>query len=285
MNPIFEKIQSKQARSIYVKDYQLSHFDIPYHYHPEVEIVYFKEGTGKVFVEHSMTTFEKGNLFIFGPNVPHLIVEDKKETEEIIDILVIQFEAHVFGDCLKLPEFDNLNTLMNDANSGIKFKNLKNSSSEFLLQDLLKISGLECFLLLMRLLDALKVYDSYKLIGKYHQEIKNVKIPDRLQRVNQYILKNYNSEISLDVASQIANMNKASFCRYFKKHTRKSFGEYINAMRIDYACKLLIEGSLNISSICYEVGFNSFPYFIKLFKRSNGITPKQYRLENSMNNN
>ncbi|GAA4272900.1 AraC family transcriptional regulator [Aquimarina gracilis] len=280
MNPIYEKVQVKRTQSIQVKLYQLTHFDIPYHYHPEIEVVYFKKGTGKVFVEHSMTSFEPGSLFIFGPNVPHLFVEDKTIIDQNIEILVIQFEFYVLESCLDLPEFINIKDIVEDAHSGIKFKELLSDEIPSILSDIHNEKGLERFLRLSYMFELLKLNYTYTLINKFGERIEKSNIPGRLRLVNHYILQNYNNEISLERAAKISNMNKASFCRFFKKHTRKSFGQYVNDMRIDYACKLLIEGSLNVSSICYEVGFNSVPYFIKQFKRLKGMTPKKFRQQN-----
>ncbi|MEO1033890.1 MAG: AraC family transcriptional regulator [Bacteroidota bacterium] len=280
MNPIYEKVQAKHTQSIQVRPYQLSHFDIPYHYHPEIEIVYFKEGIGKVFVEHAMVSFEPGSLFVFGPNVPHLFIEDKTITNQNIEILVIQFELNALGSYLELPEFTNVKDLINNAHYGIKFSDLLNSQIPNILDKMQNELGLDRFLKLPYLLELLKLHHHSVLINTFKKKITESLTPKRLRHVNHYILQNYNGEVSLNSAAKIAHMNKAAFCRFFKKHTRKSFGEYVNDMRIDYSCKLLIEGSLNISSIGYEVGFNSVPYFIKQFKRSKGITPKQYRLQN-----
>ena len=49
------------------------------------------------------------------------------------------------------------------------------------------------------------------------------------------------------------------------------------AFRIGYACKLLIENKMDIIQVCIECGFNSIAHFNRMFKRSTGLTPTQYR--------
>ncbi|MEO1011792.1 MAG: AraC family transcriptional regulator, partial [Bacteroidota bacterium] len=69
----------------------------------------------------------------------------------------------------------------------------------------------------------------------------------------------------------------------FKKRTQKSFVQYLNEIRIGHACKLLIEGKLQITTICYHSGFNTLTNFNRQFKAFMGMTPtafmEQYRVK------
>ena len=67
-----------------------------------------------------------------------------------------------------------------------------------------------------------------------------------------------------------------AFCRYFKKRTKKSFTQYLNEIRIGHACKLLIEGNLQIATICYQSGFNTLTNFNRQFKSLMNMTPTDY---------
>lgn len=101
----------------------------------------------------------------------------------------------------------------------------------------------------------------------------------RIMKVLTYINKHYSEPINLKSIADKAGMNKSAFCRLFKEKTSKSCIEYINELKVSYACKLLREGRLSISQICYEVGFNNISNFNRHFKKITKFTPSNYLLE------
>ncbi|WP_142784097.1 AraC family transcriptional regulator [Changchengzhania lutea] len=286
MNAMFEQIEIGASQSLKIKKYHISNIDIPYHYHPEIEIVLILSSTGKVFVRNSMVVFKPGNLFIFGSNVPHLLINDKiyHNDELEVRLLVIQFHPDLFGNHLfNLPELINVQKLINNSNAGIKLESNKNWSKKNAIVDLLNTNNIERFTKILLMLDRIQRKHKFQFIDKFIECSDSIDIPIRIQNVNRFLLQNYHREISLDEIANIANMNKSSFCRYFKVHTNKTFSEFLNELRVDYASKLLIEGSLSISSIGYEVGYNNLPYFIKRFYKIKGINPKEYRAKYKWN--
>ncbi len=72
-------------------------------------------------------------------------------------------------------------------------------------------------------------------------------------------------------------MSNASFSRYFKHHTRKTFSDYVTEIRISHACKLLMKDNQNISQISFDSGFENLSNFYKHFRKITGIIPKEYR--------
>ncbi len=72
-------------------------------------------------------------------------------------------------------------------------------------------------------------------------------------------------------------MNKAAFCRYFKKITNKTYFEFLNEIRIGYACKILIEEeNKNITDVAFLSGFNNMSNFNRQFKIIMGQSPSAY---------
>jgi AraC-like DNA-binding protein len=102
-------------------------------------------------------------------------------------------------------------------------------------------------------------------------------IDRRMEKVLVYINRNYAKNIKLSDIAEIASMNTSAFCRYFKEKSGKSPMDYIQELRVGYACKLLTTVNLDILQICVECGFNTPSYFIKVFKQATGLTPKEYR--------
>ena len=102
---------------------------------------------------------------------------------------------------------------------------------------------------------------------------------DRINMVFNYVKDHFLEEISLDAIAEISNMTVPSFCRYFKKITKKTFTRFVNEYRIVHASKLLAEKHTSIANISYESGFNNFSHFNKIFKEFTGKSASQYRKE------
>ncbi len=130
---------------------------------------------------------------------------------------------------------------------------------------------------LTRMLDFMAKTDEKQLLASsgYSKIRKSVDF-DRFDKVHRYMIENFQQNISLEKASDIVGMTPTSFCRYFKKHTKKSFHTVLNEIRVGHACKLLLENKLNISGVCYESGFNNVSNFNEQFKKIKGIPPSQY---------
>jgi AraC-like DNA-binding protein len=88
----------------------------------------------------------------------------------------------------------------------------------------------------------------------------------RFDAVYQYLLENFQSEITLEAVSKKCNMTPNAFCRYFKNKTQKTLTLFLNELRIGHACKLLQVDNSSIQHICYDCGNNNPVNFFKFFK-------------------
>ncbi len=96
----------------------------------------------------------------------------------------------------------------------------------------------------------------------------------------EYIRSNIRETIHLKELSDKARMSTTSFYRYFKRELGMSPIEYILNEKIKYAKKLLSNPNVQVNEVSYATGFEDCNYFIRLFKKYEGITPKQYQLLN-----
>lgn len=95
-----------------------------------------------------------------------------------------------------------------------------------------------------------------------------------------FIKNNIRETIQLKELSDKACMSPTSFYRYFKRELGMSPIEFILNEKIKYAKKLLSNPNINVSEVSYASGFDDANYFIRLFKKYEGVTPKQYQLMN-----
>lgn len=99
-----------------------------------------------------------------------------------------------------------------------------------------------------------------------------------LNHIVKFIRENLNEKISVDTLVNEACMSKTSFYRYFKRELGISPNEFVLKERIKYAKALLKDQHIQIKQACYESGFDDCNYFIRAFKKVEGITPKQFQL-------
>lgn len=113
--------------------------------------------------------------------------------------------------------------------------------------------------------------------------LENEILPDSNSPITpciEYIRKNIRETILLKDLSDKACMSTTSFYRYFKRELGVSPIEYILNEKIKYAKKLLSNPKIQINEVSYASGFEDCNYFIRIFKKYEGVTPKQYQLMN-----
>ncbi len=121
----------------------------------------------------------------------------------------------------------------------------------------------------------------YSLIAEAISEQKNITQNTTDYRIDQiktaisFIEENYPRTITLDSLSSACSMSPNYFCRFFKEVTGQTPIEYITAYRVEAACEMLLAGA-TVTDTALTCGFNDLSYFINVFKRHMGITPKQY---------
>ena len=95
--------------------------------------------------------------------------------------------------------------------------------------------------------------------------------------VRKYLSENYTAKISLDSLCFLFRSNKTTICRDFKREYGTTVLGYVNAMRIKEAKRLISESEISVTEISAALGFDSVHYFCRLFRKSVGKTPTEYR--------
>lgn len=276
------RIPKNTDHSFRIQIDQEAYFYDRLHYHPEWQITTIEQGNGTLFIGDGIHRFQPGDLFIVGSNVPHMLKSDAHFYEEDSPgtyALSLFFDKNSFGsDFFELPELSSVKAFLEEASRGIRFLG---QDRELLRKNMFALLKLEDFERLQMMFDILGnlsrwepiEYLSHSSFTEAQKELDG----HRLNDVFQYTLDHYQTSISLEEVAQVANLSIPAFCRYFKLHTRKSYIRFLNEVRISAACKLLKESPLNISQICFEIGFQNLSNFNRQFKKIMGYTPSQYR--------
>jgi AraC-like DNA-binding protein len=282
MDVLYEKLTKESEYSINFLEVEVPCLDVPWHYHPETEIIYIEKSTGSRFVGDHSEPFKDGDIGLIGANLPHVWKSDpiyqKNLPGLVARVLVVHFNHEIFKSKLAvLPEMQGINQLLYDSQFGIKFTGTARTHIELLMKGIIRTKGIEKLVKLIELLDVMsKTKEKQLMASPGYSKIRKSADFDRFDKAHRYMIENFHQNISLNTVSDIIGMTPTSFCRYFKKHTKKSFHTVLNEIRVGHACKLLIENKMNISGICFESGFNNVSNFNEQFKKIKGITPSQY---------
>ena len=98
----------------------------------------------------------------------------------------------------------------------------------------------------------------------------------QLKRALTYIEEHFSEQVTLEQIAAQAEMSPRYFCRFFQELTHRSPIEYLNYYRVEKAGDRFLHSVLSVTEIAYSCGFNDLSYFIRVFKKQKGVTPKKY---------
>lgn len=100
---------------------------------------------------------------------------------------------------------------------------------------------------------------------------------DPMKRVLRFIERNFKKDLTLEDVAKKVRLSPKYLSRKFKRETRQTFSDYRVGLRIGQAKKLLRESRLGITQIAYKVGYENGESFMKMFKKTAGCTPTEFR--------
>lgn len=118
----------------------------------------------------------------------------------------------------------------------------------------------------------------YEIAAEYRGSGMHLPKNARFEKIKSalaLIEENYNTQFTLAELAESCGMSPNYFCRFFRQMTQKTPFDYINTYRINIACEMLSQGSA-VTETAYNCGFNDLSYFIKMFRRIKGVSPKEY---------
>ncbi|GAB3647052.1 AraC family transcriptional regulator [Echinicola sediminis] len=282
MKPLLFKIAKTEEEAVRILQEDYPYFYDNLHYHLETQIMVILEGEGTYFIGDAIGNFKAGDIFLLGSNLPHFFRSDKPYYEETSGLrsrnISILFAVETLGkDLMDLPEFHGVKQLLYHSKRGLL---IQGNSRKRLFESAHKIAskkGLDRLIYLLKILNRLS--KSQELIPLSHINFELEARPSDTKKVNvviRFIMDNFTRDISLSEAADVANLSVNAFCRFFKQHTRKTFSQFLNEIRIGHACKLLIEEGYSVKEVAFDSGYFNISYFNRQFKLITGHTPSEY---------
>lgn len=246
-----------------------------WHYHPEIEICFTRESSGKRFVGNQISDYQIGDLVMFGSNLPHGFTTDMRCAQ-----VVIQMTEDFLGtDFIQKPELRQVQSLFERAKQGLEFGVEVKKKAKKAIKKMMNEQGFAQMIHLFDLLNLLaNTKDVNPICSEEYSLDLNATSLSRLKIVYDYIVVNYQKEVRIKEVAKLINLTEAAFFKFIKKHTKKTYTQIINEFRISHASKLLMNTDLSIAEICFECGYNNISYFNRKFKSVMGKTPSDFRI-------
>jgi AraC-like DNA-binding protein len=252
---------------------------VRWHFHEEYELHLITETSGKAFIGDWIGPFQPGHLVLCGPRLPHNWISlDVPEGGSAGRDRVIQFRHEpIERAAAEIPELREVMQLLERSRHGIEFFGMAERALAH--WDAVKSArGLRRFGLFCAYLADLAQCTDYRLLSNVQmQGVEGEAGVDQINVIVDRITSNLAEPIVMaDIATELG-MSESRFSRFFKRSTGNSFTDFVNRVRINSACHLLMQTDHYVTDICYQVGFNNVANFNRRFLEIKGMTPTEFR--------
>jgi len=254
---------------IYYVDERHMQYVMPYHWHREPELIRVVSGRLRLTLNDTIFTVQAGDVVWVGGGVLHAGQPEGCKYECLV--FDLDFIVRTMGEySIHLRRLAEGSLFISQRLPG----DLMRQSCDMIFRtetgkgERLRILGGLCSLFSL-------VFGQ----GCYHTDVPE-NLPERknialLKRLLLYVETHCSEPITLDMLAREAGMSPKYFCRFFRSVTHHTPIEYVNICRVERACRMLTEGS-GVTEAAYACGFNDLSYFIRVFRRQKGVTPKGY---------
>jgi len=247
-----------------------------WHYHPEMELTQFAAGHGTLFVGDYIAPFAAGESVLLGQRLPH-----HWNVQGVSSGLSLQWhfpEEHPFWS---FPESLTLAPLFQAASRGIGFRGQAAADIRQTMRRMAEVGAVERLGLLLSLLGRLASVsgkDRTFLSARSFSLPARARHQEAMRQAVRYILANFRESIRLPDVLGHVRASKPTFAREFRKHSGKTFSEFLTHVRLQAACRELEHSDRPVLDIALDCGFSHVSFFNRAFQRILRCTPTCYRV-------
>lgn len=255
------------------------------HRHDAWEVYYVVHGQGNRMAGDTLQPFAAGDVALIPPSMLHRweYADDSADKDGCVRYLMVAFSHSLVERCIEVfPELRNrLSGVMFPTNA-LKFGPESSRVIRKALSEMNRMDELERLCAMFRLLPVIFTSSDHTFAGKPMRIERDVR---RMQQICAYVMKHYVHAISLDDIATEVGMNRSAFCSYFKRCKGMTFSQFVTQYRLNTACELLKHSQKGVSEVCYTVGFNDLPHFVRVFTGAMRMSPSKYRKQFKATNN
>jgi len=276
-------IPSTYDRTILVQEDEIPFFYPHLHRHEEIQLTLIIQGEGTLLIGNNMHSFGPNEVYLIGANMPHGFKSDASyflpDSKKKVHTLTVFFNTRgKLANLFDLPELKNIYSFFSCNSRGFRVPEHFFTDISGRILSIKYANGIDQLIQFFQLLKSLSAIENICPLTS-GEEPGNFSDHEgvRISNIYNFIMAHFNRDITLEEVAATAYMTPQAFCRYFKKHTRVTFVRFLNDVRINEACKKLLDGAYDsVSSVAYDCGFNSITNFNRVFKSTIGKSPKEY---------
>ncbi|BCP52122.1 AraC family transcriptional regulator [Kaistia sp. 32K] len=281
MTPDLEVVQICRGESFKAWSHGYPFRTVRWHFHPEYELHHVVATRGRYFVGDFIGEFEPGNLVLTGPNLPHNWISDLPEGATVpLRCRMVLFSQELIGSLINLlPELTAFDRVLEMSRRGALFSPDTAAEAAPLVKEMTEAQGIRRIELFVTLMGILSRSEDMRPLASSHylpdpSGYMSVGINKALAYVGEHLTEPF-SETDL---AKIAGQSPSAFSRSFRRHTGMALVQFVNRLRINLACQLLMSNAAQpITEICYAVGFNNLSNFNRQFLAQKGMPPSRFR--------
>lgn len=252
-----------------------------WHCHDEYELHLIVATSGKAFVGDWIGPFQPGHLVLCGPRLPHNWISLDMPEEGVPERdLVVQFRHEPIAHAAEqLPELAEVMALLERSRNGVEFFGLGQQAVHHW-HTIKSNHGLKRLAAFFDFMSELARCPDFRLLSSVRMQGEDDDgDADQVNALVTRITRDYALPLSAAEIAAELGMSESRFSRFFRRATGNTFTDFVNRIRVNRACQLLMETDRLIAHICYEVGFNNVANFNRRFLEIKGLTPSEFRRE------
>ena len=252
-------------------------FQIPVHWHDELEIIYVKSGFLTVNISGENYIGKPGDAFVVSPGNLHFMGSQTGTVDYFTFLFPLKYIAFRSDDMLddKLIEPLNSGHLMISPEikdtvkeqceqlAGVYAAEIDESESKITGQIKKKIILLQF------------IHELWKKGFIVENDTTGRNTVEK--EMVSYIQQNYTGKILLREFGEQFHLSEKYISRYFKDHFHITLSQYVTYLRLEHAKQMLQETDISVTEVAMQSGYQNISYFIRSFKKTYGVSPLKYR--------
>ena len=252
-------------------------FQIPVHWHDELEIIYVKSGFLTVNISGENYIGKPGDAFVVSPGNLHFMGSQTGTVDYFTFLFPLKYIAFRTDDMLddKLIEPLNSGHLMISPEIKDTVKEQCEQLARVYAAEIDKSESKITSQIRKKIILLQFIHELWKKGFIVENDTTGRNTVEK--EMVSYIQQNYMGKILLREFGEQFHLSEKYISRYFKEHFHITLSQYVTYLRLEHAKQMLQETDISVTEVAMQSGYQNISYFIRSFKKTYGVSPLKYR--------